>query len=185
MNVTITAKKMQAGDVFTEYANEKVSAKLGKFFSHSEGDARIVLQPLHNDIILELTVKHGGLYFRAEQTASDKNEALDSCLDRIVRQIRKHKTKISKHLRDSRFDSALNESEFTADESGEDTGEFNVVRSKKFALRSMNVQEAILQMNLVGHKFFMFLNGDTGKVNVVYIREAKGSEYGLLEPEED
>lgn len=184
MEITISAKKMQAGESFTEYANDKVNAKLGRFFGDAgvPTTAKIVLQPMKDDIILELTVKHGSLYFRAEQTAKQKEPALDACTDRIIRQIRKNKSKISKHLRDSRYDDAADE--LSADDVAEDTGEFNVVRSKKFILHSMSAQEAILQMNLIGHKFFMFLNGDTGKVNVVYKRE-NSSEYGLLEPTEE
>ena len=88
MKVQITAKKMQLSQSFTDYAEERLSAKLDKFFG-DEASAKIVLSTVKNKIILELTVEFGGVTFRAEQSADDKNDALDACIDKIIRQIRK------------------------------------------------------------------------------------------------
>ena len=94
MTTQITAKKMQLSPSFSEYAEERLSSKLDKFFG-SEANAKITLSTIKNKIILELTVTYNGLMFRAEQSAEDKNDALDACIDKIIRQIRKNKTKLS------------------------------------------------------------------------------------------
>lgn len=124
-------------------------------------------------IILELTVKYNGMIYRAEQTAKDKNDALDVTIDRIIRQIRKQKTKVEKSLRANAFEGLAPEQE---------EAEYEVIREKKFQLRPMSVDEAILQMNLLDHSFFMFKNAETGVVNVVYKRDE--GNYAVLVPEE-
>jgi putative sigma-54 modulation protein len=173
MNVKITAKKMQA-DGLTEYAESKLK-KLERFFGE-DFDARITMSAQRGMITLELTVQHDTLTFRAEQSAQNKNDALDACVDRIVRQIRKNKTKIEKRLHVAAF----NES-FTDDI--EEQATYEIIKKKPIILHPMNVDEAILQMNMVGHSFFMFKNGDTGEINVVYKR--KDGHYGVMEPRKD
>ena len=172
MKVQITAKKMQLSPSFNEYAEERLSSKLDKFFG-SEAKAKIILSSIKNKIILELTVEYNGMIFRAEQSAEDKNDALDSCIDKIVRQIRKNKTRLAKQLRDSTFTDKF---ETAPDEQVD----YEVIKHKKFELRPMSVEEAILQMNLLGHTFFMFKNAETGDVNVVYKRADEN--YAVLEP---
>lgn len=172
MTTQITAKKMQISSGFTEYANEKLSSKLDKFFG-SDAAARITLSAAKNKVIVELTVIYNGLTFRSEQSAEDKNDALDSCVDKIIRQIRKNKTKLAKQLRDSSFGDQY---EPVPDEQVD----YNVIRHKTFELRPMTIDEAILQMNLLGHTFFMFKNAETGDVNVVYKRADEA--YAVLEP---
>lgn len=172
MTTQITAKKMQISSAFTEYANEKLSSKLDKFFG-SDASARITLSSAKNKITVELTVIYNGIVFRSEQSAEDKNDALDSCVDKIIRQIRKNKTKLAKQLRDSSFGDQY---EPVPDEQVD----YNVIRHKTFELRPMTVDEAILQMNLLGHTFFMFKNAETGDVNVVYKRADEA--YAVLEP---
>jgi len=173
MKVQITAKKMQLSPSFSDYAEERLSAKLDKFFG-DEASAKLILTEQKNKIILELTVVYDGITFRAEQSAADKNDALDACIDKIIRQIRKNKTRLSKQLRDSSWTDKV---EAIPDEEVD----YEIIKHKKFELRPMNVDEAILQMNLVGHTFFMFKNADTGDVNVVYKRADE--KYAVLEPE--
>ncbi|MDR0221981.1 MAG: ribosome-associated translation inhibitor RaiA [Oscillospiraceae bacterium] len=175
MNVTISAKKMNLGESFADYADKKLSNKLNRFFGEGT-EAKITISAIRDIITLELTVKHDNLIFRAEQTAAEKTDALDACIDRIVRQIRKNKTKVEKRLHSSAFNEAY------GDEIEEQT-EFRVVRKKQFVLRPMTVEEAILQMNMLGHTFFMFKNGGTGETNVVYKRD--DGNYSLLEPVKD
>lgn len=175
MTVQITAKKMQISQSFTDYANERLSAKLDKFFG-DDAKAKLTLSTLKNKIVLELTVTYGGVMFRAEQSAEDKNDALDACIDKIIRQIRKNKTKLAKQLRDNTF---ADKFEDTPDEQTD----YTVIKRKKFELRPMSVDEAILQMNLLGHSFFMFKNAETGDVNVVYKRADE--DYAVLEPSRD
>ena len=172
MKVQITAKKMQISPSFTEYAEKRLSGKLDKFFG-SEADAKIVLNTIKNNIILELTVEYDGMIFRSEQSAGDKNDALDACVDKIIRQIRRNKTRLSKQLRDTKFTSQI--------ESAPDAQvDYEVIKHKSFELRPMSVEEAILQMNLLDHAFFMFKNAETGDVNVVYKRSDEN--YAVLEP---
>ncbi len=122
-----------------------------------------------------MTVKYNGIIYRAEQSAKDKNDALDVTIDRIIRQIRKQKTKVEKNLRAGAF--AGLEAEPEAEEK-----EYEVIRYKTFTLKPMTVDEAILQMNLLGHEFFMFKNAESGLVNVVYRREE--GNYSVLVPED-
>ncbi|MCL2087472.1 MAG: ribosome-associated translation inhibitor RaiA [Oscillospiraceae bacterium] len=171
MNVNITAKKIQVPSDFKEYAQRKLT-KLDRFFG-AEGDAKITLSSTKDIVTLELTVKHNNLIFRSEQTAAEKNDALDSCIDRIIRQIRKNKTKIEKRLHSAAFADAFNDEV-------EEQPEFQVIKHKEFILRPMNIDEAILQMNMLGHHFFMFKNGETGDVNVVYRRDE--GNYSVLQP---
>ncbi len=172
MKVTITAKKMNISQSFNDYAEQKLGAKLDRFFPE-EAEAKITLAERRDVIILELTVNYNGIIYRAEQTAKDKNDALDVTIDRIIRQIRKQKTKVEKSLRANAFEGLAPEAE---------ESEYEVIREKKFRLRPMNIDEAILQMNLLDHTFFMFKNAETGKVNVVYKRDE--GNYAVLVPEE-
>lgn len=172
MKVTIAAKKLTISQAFTDYAEQKLNAKLDRFFPE-EAEAKITLAERREMIILELTVKYNGIIYRAEQSAKDKNDALDVTIDRIIRQIRKQKTKVEKSLRQGAFAGLEPEAE---------EREYEVIRYKTFALKPMTVDEAILQMNLLDHEFFMFKNAETGLVNVVYRREE--GNYSVLVPEE-
>lgn len=175
MKTTITAKKMQIPQNFTEYAQEKIDSKLSKFFG-DEAEAKIVLSEMKNKIIVELTVKYNSIIYRSERSAVDKNDALDEAVDKIIRQIRKNKTKVEKKLKDTAFKEAFAEPV-------EDVSDYTVIKEKKFKLRPMDVEEAILQMNLLSHEFFMFLNAKTGTINVVYKRD--DGNYAVLQPDND
>ena len=172
MKMTITAKKMQIPQNFTEYAEKRLNSKLDKFFGE-EADAKITMATHKNLIVIELTVDYNNMKYRAEQSAVDKEDALDAAIDKIIRQIRRNKTRVEKKLKDSAFKDVAYEDvvpEF----------DYEVIRHKKFVMHPMDVEEAILQMNLLGHTFFMFLNANTGETNVVYKR-ADGK-YAVLEP---
>ena len=171
MKITITAKKMQIPQNFTEYAEKRLSAKLDKFFG-SEAEAKITMATHKNLIVIELTVTYNNLIYRAEQSAVDKEDALDASIDKIIRQIRKNKTRVEKKLKEAAFMGMMEEPVAEA--------EHEVIRHKKFVMHPMELDEAILQMDLLGHSFFMFTNANTGEVNVVYKR-ADGK-YAVLEP---
>ena len=158
MKVTITAKKLNISQAFTDYAEKKLGAKLDRFFPE-EAEAKITLSERREQIVLELTVSYNGIIYRAEEAARDKNDALDVTIDRIIRQIRKHKTKVEKNLRENAFAGLAPEPE---------DDNYEVIRYKNFRMKPMTVDEAILQMNLLEHNFFMFKNAETGIVNVVY-----------------
>lgn len=172
MKTTITAKKMQIPQSFGEYAERKINSKLDKFFG-DEADSKVIIAEHKNQIIIELTVRYNGIIYRAEQSAIDKEDALDACIDKIIRQIRKNKTKIEKRLKDSAFKEVSVSVE-------DEQVDYDVVKHKSFVLRPMDVEEAILQMNMLGHNFFVFLNAETGSTNVVYKRDE--GNYSVLEP---
>lgn len=175
MKVTITAKKMQISPNFNTYAESKLEAKLDRFFNE-DADAKITLTEQKNFIILELTVKSGSMIYRAEQSALDKNDALDAAIDKIIRQICKNKTKLGKLIRENAFKDV-------AVEPVEEQVSYEVIKHKEFTLRPMTVDEAILQMNMLGHGFFMFLNAASGTINVVYRRD--DGNYAVLEPKQN
>ena len=158
MKTTISAKKMQIPQNFTEYAEKRIDSRLGKFFG-DDADAKVVISEYKNQIVLELTVKYNSIIFRSERSAEDKFVALDDAIDKIIRQIRKNKTKVEKKLKDSAFKEAF---------------AYPVPETVDF-------EEAILQMNLVDHEFFMFTNAESGQINVVYKRE--DGNYSVLEPD--
>ncbi|MBQ4464440.1 MAG: ribosome-associated translation inhibitor RaiA [Oscillospiraceae bacterium] len=173
MNVTVNAKKMQINQSFTEYAQERLDAKLDKFFG-DEAEAKLMLTERKGNIELELTVRYNQMLYRAEQTAVDKTDALDAAIDKIIRQIRKNKTRLEKRLKDTAFKQEFKDTVEEAD--------LSVIRTKKFKMRPMSAEEAILQMNMLGHDFFMFRNAATGEINVAYKRDDEG--YAILEPDE-
>ena len=173
MKTTITAKKMQIPQNFTEYAEKRIDTRLDKFFGN-DAEAKIVISELKNEIILELTVKYNSLYFRAERKAVDKFAALDDAIDKIIRQIGKNKTKVEKRLKDTAFKEAFAEPI-------EEIPAYEVIKRKKFKMRPMDIDEAILQMNMLDHKFFMFTNAETGQINLVYKRD--DGNYAVLEPD--
>ena len=174
MTVNITAKKIQISQAFTDYVMKKIESKLDRFFT-GDADCKVTLTEQKNMITAEVTVRTAGLIFRSEQKAADKNDAFDACIDRIIRQIRKNKTRVEKQMH-STFVEAF-------DDSVEEQVDFEVVKHKKFKLRPMSTDEAILQMNMLGHTFFMFKNAETGAVNVVYKRD--DDNYAVLEPDEN
>ncbi len=174
MRMNITAKKMQISQAFNDYVEEKLAAKLDKFFT-DDAECKITLTEQKNMITAEVTVKTANLIFRAEQKAAEKTDAFDAAIDRIIRQIRKNKTKVEKQLH-----STIKES---FDDVVEEQVDFEVVKHKKFLLKPMSVDEAILQMNMLGHSFFMFKNAENGEINVVYKRD--DGNYAVLEPSEN
>jgi putative sigma-54 modulation protein len=169
----VTSKKVQVGQSFTDYAEAKLAKKLDRFFG-ADAEAKITVSTIRESIVVELTVRHESLIFRSEQQASDKNEALDACIDKIIRQIRKNKTKVEKTLSATAFSEPYDDSDEV-----EPDDNYAVDRTKRLILVPMTVEEAILQMNLVGHTFFMFKNGESGEVNLVYKRDNGG--YSLIE----
>lgn len=175
MKITYTARKVNLKDNFKELCEKKLS-KFNKIFSE-DATASVVVTLYKNRQTVEVTIKDNGVVCRAEDTQDEMNDALDKVVDIIARQMRKNKTRLSRRLRD-------NTADFTAilpDEDIENEEEFDI-RYKTIPVKPISVEEAILQMNMLNHDFFVFINADTNETNVVYKR--KGDTYGLLEPEE-
>ena len=175
MKTTISAKKMQIPQNFTDYAQQRIDSKLGKFFG-DDADVKIVISEHKTEIVIELTVRYNSMLYRAERSAVDKNAALDDAIDKIIRQIRKNKTRVEKRLKDTAFKESF--TELVPEQT-----DYEIIKHKKFKMRPMDIEEAILQMNMLGHSFFMFTNAATGEINVVYKR-AEGN-YAVLEPDNE
>ena len=174
MKITTIGRKCTIRDSFKDHAEKKLK-KVDRFFGDSS-EAKITATVEKNCQIVEITVLNNGMVFRSQERAENMNDALDLCVDSLIRQIRKNKTRLEKKIREVSFDDFIEYDSIEEDE-------FEIIRTKSIDLRPETVDEAILKMNLVGHKFYMFLNAENGKVCVVYVRNDGG--YGLLEPEMD
>ena len=174
MKITITGRKIELTDSLREVTEKKI-AKLSKFFS-DDAEANVTLSVEKDRQTVEATIFHGGMIYRAEETSTDMYAAIDRVVDVIERQIRKNKTRLEKKLRASAFEKAAD-----FDDSFEEEKEFNIVRTKRYSLKPMSPEEAILQMNLLGHEFYLFKNAETNGNNLVYKR--KNGNYGLIEIE--
>ncbi|MGI6668619.1 MAG: ribosome hibernation-promoting factor, HPF/YfiA family [Acetivibrionales bacterium] len=164
----------------TDSLKERVAKKLGKLekFFNAETEAHVRMSIQRNRPILEVTIPTNGIILRAEVSGDDMYSCIDKAEDILERQIRKHKTRLEKRLHTGVFKPEY----FSKDIDVEEETDFKVVRTKKFDVKPMPVEEAILQMNLLGHEFFVFSNAVTNQVNVVYKR--KDGNYGLIEPED-
>ena len=173
MNITIIGRKCTPRDSFKERAERKL-AKLDRFFD-AEANAKITVTIEKTMAAVEVTVNSGGLIFRSQERSVEMNDALDACIDSLIRKIRKNKTKIEKKLKSGVLDDYFANEPFV-----DEDADYEVVRTKEVPLKPQSVDEAILQMNMLGHQFYMFLDEESSKVNVVY-RRADGG-YGLLVP---
>ena len=173
MKMTITGRKCSPRDSFKEHAEKKL-AKIERFFG-SDVEAKVTVTVEKSSQSVEITVNNGGMIFRAQERAENMNEALDKCVDTLIRQIRKNKTRVEKKLRSGSFEAFADEVEVPEEV------EFELVRKKTVSLKPQSVEEAILQMNLLDHQFYVFLDDEHGDVSVVYKRNDGG--YGLITPE--
>lgn len=177
MKFTFTDKKINLPDNVHAYAEKKIT-KLDRYFK-ADAEAHVTFSVEKNRNNVELTVRSGSTFFRADESTSDMFASIDAAVGTIEGQIRKNKTRLAKRLRTDAFERSVDAvpSSFVVDEP-EDT--FRVVRTKRFPLKPMTVEEAILQMNLLGHTFFAFRDeGNAGAFAVVYAR--KNGDYGLIE----
>ena len=174
MKITYTARKVNLRDNFKERVEKKLR-KFDKIFS-DDAQAFVVVTLDKNSQTVEITIKDNQMVYRAEKTMPEMNDALDKCVDVLGRQLRKNKARLEKRLRSGSLE------ELVAPVEGPEVEEedYTVVRTKTIPVKPISVDEAILQMNMVGHKFYMFTNAETGDVNVVYARE--DGAYGSLQP---
>lgn len=177
MKVIISGRRTEVEKRLKELIEKKL-AKLDKFFGEG-AEAKVTLTGEKGDrVVMEVTVFSDGMMYRAEEHSSDAFSAIDKIVTVIERQIRKNKTRLEKRLRTGAFDASNFEPEVaTADE--EEEGAFNILKNKHIILKPMSIEEAILQMNLLGHSFFVFKNASTDETNLVYKRNDKN--YGLIE----
>lgn len=174
MKITITGRKCSPREPFRARAEKKL-AKIERFFGE-DAEAKITVTVEKSAQIVEITVIKSGMFFRAEERADDMEDALDACVDSLIRQIRKNKTKLEKRLHAEKLDLTF------AEEPVAEETTYELVREKEITLRPQEVDEAILQMNMLSHQFYVFLNAETGEINVVYKRKDGG--YGIIIPRE-
>lgn len=172
MTTTIITKKAHVTDAFRERADRKM-AKLEKFFNE-DAKATIVVSTFRNLETVEVTVTSGGLLFRSEKMAPKMIDALEAATDMVYKQIVRNRGKLKDRMKTGAFLSEPVDEEVPEEEP-------HVVKTKTFPVRFMSVDEAILQMELLGHNFFMFRNEVTNEINVLYKRN--DGQYGVLEPE--
>ena len=180
MRMTVTGRKCAAGPAFQAHAEKKL-AKVQRLLGPGaeEAEAKITATAQKTGIVVEVTVKFQGMVLRAEEGAQQINDALDRCVDVLVRQMRKNKTRVEKRL----YAAQLSDFVDVDAEPVEEETEFSIARTKRVPCKPIDVEEAILQMNLVGHQFYLFLDAETNDYNLVYRR--RGGDYGLLVPERE
>ena len=180
MKFTFIEKKMAPSDSLRAYAEKKVS-KIDRLF-RTESEANVTFSTERGRFTAEVTIKNNGTFFRAHETTSDMYASVDSAVATIERQIRKNKTRLAKKLREGAFEREVQPEYIPADDTVE-AGAFEVVRRKRFPIKPMSVEEAILQMNLLDHQFYFFRNADNDNIHAVVYKRAAGG-YGLIEGEE-
>ena len=176
MKFQFSEKKVKLPGNVHAYAEKKVM-KLARFFEE-DAEALVVFSVEKNRNNVELTVRGAGTLFRAHESTSDMFASIDAAVGTIEGQIRKNKTRLSRRLRQDAFNrSVTEETSFVAEEAEED---LRIVRVKSFYFRPMTREEAVLQMNLLGHNFFAFRDEDNGGAFAVVYRRNDGG-YGLIE----
>ena len=174
MKITIVGRKLNVYDDTRELIEKKL-AKLDKYFKAEATEATVTLSRKRNVSSLDVTINADGTLFRSEVDADDFRIALDQTVDHIEGQIRKNKTKLAKRLRENVMDMSMIPD--PVEEAPEDEP---IIRVKQFEFKPMTPEEAIMQMNLLGHSFYVFNDVTTGDTCVVYTR--KDGDYGLIEP---
>ena len=180
MKFTFTEKKIQVSDSLQQYAEKKIG-KIERFFK-TESEAFVTFSISKGRHIAEVTIKNNGMFYRVTEATSDMYASVDSAVAAIERQIRKNKTRLEKRLRSGVFEvEEVPEIAYVPAE--EDEQDFDIIRAKRFSIKPMSCEEAILQMNLLGHEFFVFKNQDDADAfAVVYTRKDGG--YGLIESDD-
>lgn len=180
MNYNIRGQRVQVTDALRDYAEKKLS-RLEKYFDPSiTSEVNVTLSVTKGQHAVEVTIPLSGIFLRAEEKSDDMYASIDLVVDKLERQIRKHKTKVNRRFRQGSEAKLIFQDVTPASVSVLDEEEdFELVRTKRFTFKPMDVEEAILQMNMLGHNFFVFTNSDNKTVNVVYKRS--DGKYGLIE----
>ena len=172
MTFTFIGKKVEVTDELRSYAEKKIG-KIDRLF-RTESDASVTMRTERGRCTAEVTIRNNGMIYRVSEVTSDMFASIDSAVAAIERQVRRNKTRLEKRLREGAF-------ERTAEIIPEDDEpqEFKIVREKRFSIKPMTPEEAILQLDLLGHEFFAFRNQEEdGVFAIVYKRKDGG--YGLI-----
>lgn len=173
MTYTFTGKKYEVSDELRAYAEKKIG-KIDRLFRH-ESEAFVTFSTERGRYVAEVTLRNNGMFYRVKEVTSDMFASIDSACAAIERQVRKNKTRLEKKLRDGAFERVT---EYVPAEEEEEP-EFKILREKRFSIKPMTPEEAILQMELLGHEFFAFRNEqEDGTFAIVYLRKNGG--YGMI-----
>jgi putative sigma-54 modulation protein len=179
MKFNIRGQNLEVTEPLNDYVEKKLS-KLEKYFeTPPASDVMVTLSVMKGLQTVEVTIPLKGVMLRAEEKNNDMYASIDLVTDKLERQIRKHKTKVNRKTRQEGGLRDILRVDAPSQFEDEDE-EYELVRTKSFMMKPMDIDEAILQMNMVGHSFFVFSNMDTEQVNVVYKRD--DGKYGLIEP---
>ncbi|MDK2856668.1 MAG: putative sigma-54 modulation protein [Bacillota bacterium] len=179
MRITIRGKNIEITPALRDYVEKKVG-KLAKLLDDIT-EATVTLGVERERHMVEVTAPVGGRLLRGEVVSGDMYASIDMVIEKLEKQIEKYKTRLARKVKNgSVLDIAAG---MAAGPAGRDDDEPRLVRTKRFPIKPMPVDEAILQMNLLGHDFFVFRNAETEEVNVIYRR--RDGNYGLIEPCEE
>lgn len=176
MKLNFTGKNMEITDALRDVTQKKIG-KLDKYFQ-KDIEGNVTFSSEKNRKIIEVTINLPGTIIRAEESTDDMYVSIDKAVDILERQIRKHKTKLQNRYKNTetiRFENVVPLSQ------EEDSYKPKLVKKKKFSIKPMSSDEAILQMELLRHNFFVFMDANNEDVSIVYKR--KDGNYGLIEPE--
>lgn len=179
MRYNIKGKNMEIG----ERTKEKISDKLdrvAKLFSE-DAEATVLIKSEKLEYIVEVTIPMSKRVVRAEVSSEDMMTALDKAVDIIDRQIIRYKKRLKTQMKKNASFKAEYDTVNVPVDDNEDENLYKIEKSKKFEIRPMSAEEAVMQMELLGHSFFVFRNDETEAINVVYKR--KDGSFGLIEPE--
>jgi len=177
MRISITGKNLEISDYLRDLVEKKVG-KLERYFAQGT-EAQVTLSVEKSRHIVEVTIPFEGGIIRGEEITGDMYASIDNVLDKLEKQIIRHRTKLEKTLRTGAFrhdEPLFGGSYDDAEEEGS-----RIVRFKRFNIKPMSEEEAMLQIEMVGHSFYVFINSATNRMNVLYKR--KDGNYGLIEPE--
>lgn len=174
--VRFVSHDITLADEFHEHAQNSIGS-LRRIFPNMQ-EAEVEVKKERGRFVVEVTLKIARYLLRAQEKAPSLRAAFDKALDKIDRQLHRHKERLIDRKRHAKPLVAFVTEETR--EPREETPEFTIVRTKKFSVKPMTIEEAVVQMDLLGHDFFVFVNAENGQVNVLYRRKAGG--LGLLEP---
>jgi putative sigma-54 modulation protein len=172
--VTVRGKNIDITPALKDYVEKRVG-KITKYFE-TLGEISVILTVAKGRHIVEVTVPVNGMLLRGEEATTDMYTSIDLVIEKLEKQIEKYKTKIARKLRVGTF-----KGEIVPGARDNEIDELQVVKTKRFPIKPMTTEEAIMQMNLINHDFFVFTNAETEDVNVLYRR--RDGQYGLIEPE--
>ena len=174
MTFTFTGKKFDVTDAMRDYAEKKIG-KIDRLF-RTESDASVTFSASRGRYTAEVTIRNNGMIYRVSEVTSDMYASIDSAVAAIERQVRRNKTRLEKRLREGAFERTA---EDIPEDEDEEPEEFRIVREKRFSIKPMTPEEAILQMDLLGHEFFAFRNEEEGGVFAIVYKRKNGG-YGLI-----